>query len=235
MARQQELNTPVFWLQEAGFSAYLVGNQVRNRILGVISDRFDVDIATNALPRQVVSVLKKNGLIPTAVDEKFGVVTFHFQSITYESTTFRQDIYRGDFTRIKRYPDAIQFVQVAAEDAPRRDTTISAIYFNPKTGKYLDYHGGLADLKNKMIRMVGEPAVRFQEDPLRLLRAVRLRHELGFKYDPATRKALKAWAHLIKTLSPGVVKKELLKIQALSNYANAKRELQDFGLIHTTN
>ena len=232
--RKQEINTPVFWLQDAGYSAYLVGNQVRDRLLKMESDRFDVDIATSAKPKQVINVLKKNHIIPTSVDEGFGVVSFHYNDVVYEVTTFRQDIYRSDFERVKRYPDAIRFVPVAAEDAPRRDLTINAIYLNPKSGKYFDYHDGLADINNKIIRIIGDPAIRFQEDPIRLLRAVRFKHLLGFKYDPATLKAIKQYAGLLKKLSPIVVKKEFTKLQELPHYPKVKQELQKLGLVQIT-
>ena len=232
--RRQEINTPVFWLQDAGFSAYLVGNQVRDRLLKLESDRFDVDIATSAKPKQVISVLKKNHIIPTSVDERFGVVSFRYNNVVYEVATFRQDIYRTNFEQVKRYPDAIRFVPVAAEDAPRRDLTINAIYLNPKSGKYFDYHGGLADINNKIIRFIGDPAIRFQEDPIRLLRAIRFRHLLGFKYDPTTLRAIKTHANLIKKLSPIVVKKEFAKLQELPHYSKVKQELQKLGFVQIT-
>lgn len=232
--RKQELNTPIFWLIEAGFSAYLVGNQVRDKILDIETDASDVDVTTNALPKQVMSMLRDNNIIPSTVDEKFGVVAFKYNDISYEVTTFRQDVYTSDFSQVKRYPNAIKFVQVAAEDAPRRDLTINAIYFNPKTGKYLDYFDGLKDIKNKIIKVVGDPNIRFQEDPIRLLRAVRFKNLLGFKYDPKTHKALKEYSHLIKKVSPSVIKKELQKLQNLPGYNSViKRELQVLGLIQT--
>ena len=229
--RYEEINNPVFWLQDAGFSAYLVGNQVRDRLLAIETDKADVDVATNARPQQVISAFKKNGIIPASFDEKFGTVSFKYNDVSYEITTFRQDVYKSDFEHIKRYPDFIKFVQVVAEDAPRRDLTINAIYFNPKTGKYLDYVGGLKDIENKIIRIIGDPAIRFQEDPIRLLRAVRFKHLLNFKYAPATLRAIKQHAHLLKKLSPSVVKKEFLKIQNLPHYSIIRKELQSLGLI----
>ncbi|MDD5605963.1 MAG: hypothetical protein PHR51_01385 [Patescibacteria group bacterium] len=227
----QEINTPLFWLQEAGFSAYFVGNQVRSRLLGINDDPRDIDVATNARPQDVTRMLRQHNIIPATVDEKFGVVAFRFNEVLYEVTTFRRDIYSEDLAHVKRYPEAVQFVQVAAQDAPRRDITINAIYLNPKTGKYLDYVGGLQDITDKVIRIIGEPSIRFQEDPLRILRVVRFKHELGFKYDAKTLAALKRYGFLVKKLSPGVVKKEYLKIQGLSNYHQAKVELQKLGLV----
>ncbi|MFA5010224.1 MAG: hypothetical protein WC553_03305 [Patescibacteria group bacterium] len=228
---KQDINTPVFWLQEADFSAYLVGNQVRDRLLGIESDRADVDIATNAHPNQVAQVLQKNNIIPTIVDEKFGVVSFTFSQIKFEITTFRQDIYRQDFDLVKRYPDEIRFVSVAAQDAPRRDLTINAIYFNPKTGKYLDYVGGLDDLNNKVIRLIGDPKIRLQEDPIRILRAIRFKHLLRFKYDRATWSALQHSGKLIGKLSPTVAKKELRKLQTIPHYHAARTDLVKIGIV----
>jgi tRNA nucleotidyltransferase/poly(A) polymerase len=227
----QPITTPAIWLADAGFSAYLVGNQVRDRLLEITTDRSDVDIATVARPSEVVSILRHNNIIPSIVDEKFGVVSFGFEGIHFEVTTLRQDIYNGDFTLIKRYPDEIRFVKLLAQDALRRDFTINAIYFNPKTKRYMDYVGGMADMKAKIIRSVGDPAVRFLEDPIRILRAIRLRHVLGFEYDQETGNQIKLLAHHIKKISPGVVKKELQKLQAIANYPSAREELRSLGII----
>lgn len=229
--RREDITTPIFWLQDAGYSAYLVGNQVRDRLLHIESDRSDVDIATNAHPNQVAKVLQQNNIIPTIIDEKFGVVSFAHNQIKFEVTTFRQDVYRQDFDLVKRYPDEINFVSVAAQDAPRRDLTINAIYLNPKTGKYLDYVEGMDDLRNKVIRLIGDPATRLQEDPIRILRAIRFKHLLGFQYHPATWTALQAAGSLLNKVSPNVVKKELQKLQSLVNYSSARVDLIRLGII----
>jgi tRNA nucleotidyltransferase/poly(A) polymerase len=229
--RKEDINTPVFWLQNAGYSAYLVGNQVRDKILKVESDRADVDIATNARPNHVAKTLQRNNIIPTIIDEKFGVVSFTHNQIKFEITTFRQDIYRQDFELVRRYPDEIRFVSVAAQDASRRDLTINAIYLNPKTGKYLDYYGGLADLENKIIRLIGDPKVRLQEDPIRILRAIRFKHLLGFKYDKPTWSAISKSGDLLKKVSPNVVKKELQKLQSIANYHAARADLVKLGIV----
>lgn len=231
MNNQSLIFNPLFWLQEAGFDAYLVGNQVRDRILNIDTDRGDVDIATSATPSEVALVLRHNNIIPSFIDEKFGVVSFTYEHSKYEATTLRQDIYYGDFTNIKRYPDEIRFVKLLAQDAVRRDFTINAIYLNPKTKRYLDYVDGLVDIKNGVIRAIGDPNIRFQEDPLRILRAVRLHHLLGFEYEAKTLKAMELYSGHIKKLSPGVVKKELQKIQELDQYPQAKEELRKLGLI----
>lgn len=223
--------TPALWLQESGHSAYLVGNQVRDRLLGIVTDHADVDVATSAKPSEVVTVLRRNNIIPSFVDEKFGVVSFTYEGSHYEITTFRQDIYGRDFSVVKRYPDKIRFVKLIAQDAERRDFTINAIYFNPKTKRYMDYLNGMQDLENKVIKVIGDPRVRFLEDPIRILRAVRFRNLLGFEYDPATKEAIKEFAPHVKKLSPGVLKKELQKLQSLKHYPAAREELRKLGLI----
>ena len=231
MTNLSTIFTPALWLQDAGFGAYIVGNQVRDLLLGTESDRNDVDIATSALPQEVVSVLRRNNIIPSIVDEKFGTVAFVYEGKHYEVTTFRQDIYHGDFSVIKRYPDEIKFVKLVAQDAERRDFTINAIYYNPKTKRYLDYLGGQKDLKSKTLRAIGDPEIRFQEDPIRILRAIRMHHALGFKYETKTAKQIEQLAGAVKKVSPGVVKKELQKLQQLPQYPAMREELKSLGLI----
>ena len=224
------ITTPVLWLQEAGYSAYLVGNQVRDALLRAESDSHDVDIATTALPEEVIAVLRKNNIIPKLMDDKFGVVNFVFEGYDFETTTFRQDIYHFDTNNPRRYPDQIKFVKLVAQDALRRDFTVNAIYFNPKTKEHLDYVDGLNDLSAKRLRVIGEPGIRFQEDPLRILRAIRFKHVLGLHYDPATAKAIKQFATEVRKLSPGVIKKELAKLDSIPQVRAAKAELMTLGL-----
>ncbi len=223
------ITTPVFWLQDANHSAYLVGNQVRDQILNIVTDSHDVDIATTALPQEVVGVLRKNNIIPRIVDEKFGVVSFHFEGYDFEATTLRQDLYLSDLGT-KRYPDQIKFVKLLAQDALRRDYTINAVYWNPKTKQHLDYVGGLDDLESKTLRCIGDPQIRLAEDPLRILRAIRFRHLLGFQYEPTLQLSLIALAPTVHKLSPGVLGKEFDKIRSLSQAASAQAELKKLGI-----
>ena len=130
----------------------------------------------------------------------------------------------------KRYPDTIKFVSLVAYDAPRRDFTINAIYLNPKTAEHLDYHDGMSDIATKTLRVIGDPAIRFAEDPLRILRAIRLRHQLGLSYDPATKAAIVKQAGLVRALSTGVISKELTKLRAIPAFAKAQKELVAVGL-----
>jgi len=222
---------PIIWLQEAGFKAYLVGNQARNKLLGNNYDPKDIDVATVALPQQVINLLHRHGVVPVRIDDKFGVVTFQLQGSNYEITTFRRDIYNEEFNHIRRVPARIDFIRDIKVDAQRRDFTINAIYFNPKTGQYLDPVNGYRDLQAKTIRFIGDPETRIKEDPLRVLRAIRFKFGLGFKYDFATQRALKKLGSLVHKLSDAILKKEFQKIQNLSNYSLARKEMQSFGIL----
>jgi len=222
---------PLLWLQKAGFAAYLVGNAVRDRLLDNSEDNTDIDIATNARPDQVADILNAHRVLPGLVDEKFGVTSVRKDGIQFEITTFRSDIYDKKFADIRRYPDKIEFIKSARADAARRDLTINAIYYNPTANRFLDYVGGLSDMKAGIIRVIGNPRLRFKEDPIRILRAIRFRHQLGFKYHLTTEKALAASADLLAKVSPNVIKKEMQKLQALENYPEARQDLIRFGLI----
>lgn len=222
---------PVFWLQDAGYKAYLVGNQSRNAALGRFGDAQDVDIATSALPRETEKLLLQQQIVPVRVDVKFGVVAFLWQNIDYEITTFREDIYDPQFNHIRRTPIKIIFHQDTKTDALRRDFTINAIYWNPKSNHFIDPVDGIKDLENKTLRFIGDPEIRIKEDPLRVLRAIRFKYSLGLKYAPATLKALTKWGKLVHKLQPSLLKKEFNKIQNLPNYQDAKRDMQSMGVV----
>jgi len=222
---------PISWLQKKKFQAYLVGNQARNNLLGVKYDPKDIDIATSALPDQIITILRDQGIIPGVVDDQFGVVTFQWQGNEYEVTTFRKDIYDTQFNHIRRTPSSIEFIDDVKQDAQRRDLTINAIYWDPASEQYLDPVSGKKDLKDGVIRFVGDPEIRIKEDPIRVLRAVRFKFSLGFKYDPKTRKALKELGHMVHKISAPSLKKEYQKIQNLPNYHLARKELRLFGVL----
>lgn len=222
---------PVIWLQEANHKAYLIGNQVRNSLLGNSYDPKDIDIATSALPDKVANILRNHGVLPTHIDKKFGVVTFQLQGDEYEVTTFRKDTYDPKFDHIKRTPSKIVFIEDVNQDAIRRDFTINAIYLNPKNGHYLDPVSGRADLTSRILRFIGDPEIRIKEDPLRALRAIRFKNDLNLKYAPDTKKALQQLGGLVHKLSTSVLKKEFRKIQNLPNYQSARKDMQCFGII----
>jgi poly(A) polymerase len=223
--------TPISWLKDAGYRAYLVGNQTRNKLLGVDYDPKDIDIATDAKPSLMVATLRKQGVVPAHVNETFGVVSFTWEGGTYEIATFREDIYDEQFDHIKRSPRQVVFIVDLEQDALRRDLTINAIYWDPTTGKIFDPVGGRADLSAKLIRIVGDPDLRLKEDPLRILRAIRFKYDLGFKYERLTAAALKRQAKVIHKLPTALLKREFQKIQDLPRYAAARKEMQRLKII----
>lgn len=222
---------PILWLQQKKFKAYVVGNQSRSQLLGTICDPNDIDMATNAKPSQIVKILRQQNILPSTVNDKFGVVSFTWQNNEYEITTFRQDFYNDQFNHIRRTPSQIKFIEDVAIDAKRRDITINAIYWNPVNNRYIDPENGKNDLKSKIIRFIGNPEIRIKEDPIRVLRAIRFKFYLGFNYDSSTRTALKKFGSLIYKISATSLKREFYKIQNLPNYHLAKKEMKVFGII----
>lgn len=168
-------------LGSAGFQAYVVGGCVRDSIMG--KTPHDWDICTDALPEDVIRIFGDENTIPTGVQH--GTVTVKAHAGMCEVTTFRID---GEYLD-RRWPKSVSFVRDLKEDLARRDFTINAMAYNPKEG-LVDLFGGKTDLENKVIRAVGEPRKRFQEDALRILRAVRFSAKLGFDIEPDTYEAM---------------------------------------------
>lgn len=223
---------PVLWMQSAGHQAYLVGNQSRDLLLGGINtEPSDIDIATSALPTQILRILHHRKIIPSQVNHTFGVVAFKWEDGDYEITTFRQDIYDSRFDHIRRSPQQVILGTDIKTDAWRRDFTINAIYYNPKTGRFLDPVHGRADLKKKILRFIGNPEIRIKEDPIRVLRAVRFKYSLQLTYAPDTLLALAKWGHLVHKLSAASLKREFQKNNALPNVRLIRQELRSFGVI----
>ena len=193
-------------LSSKGYSAYIVGGAVRDLIMG--RTPHDYDIATSALPNQIKSTF------PCTIDTgiKHGTVTVMDSHASFEVTTFRTD---GEY-KDTRHPDNVEFISDVKGDMLRRDFTINALAYNEKEG-IIDCVGGLDDIKNKIIRCVGEPEVRFKEDALRMLRAVRFSIVLGFEIEERTRIAIKKYSLLIKKVSAERIREELEKILRSEN------------------
>lgn len=186
-------------LQGAGHVAYFAGGSVRDRLLG--KEAKDYDIATSARPEEV------QRLFPHVTDltgRSFGVVRVLVGNEHYEVATFRQDGAYKD----GRHPDSVRFA-TAEEDAKRRDFTINGLFFDPVANRLIDYVGGEADLHAKILRAIGNPADRFAEDHLRLLRAIRFATRMNFKIDPATWEAICVAAPSIRTISAERIRDEL--------------------------
>ncbi len=187
-------------LNTAGFKAYAVGGCVRDAILGLLP--YDWDITTSALPMDI------KALFPRTIDTgiKHGTVTVLLGGEPYEVTTYRID---GDYEDNRR-PKSVTFTSDVTEDLKRRDFTINAMAYNEEEGM-LDVFGGVADLKIGIIRCVGNATERFNEDALRMLRAVRFSAKLGFEIEKETQMAIKTQAHLINQISAERIHMELTK------------------------
>lgn len=188
-------------LHDAGHTAYFAGGCVRDMLLGL--DPHDYDVATSATPSQVQALFPRTEAIGAA----FGVIMVIIDRVPTEVATFRSD---GDYTDGRR-PESVQFAS-PEQDARRRDFTINALFYDPLKKQTLDFTGGQADLERKWLRAVGEPAARFSEDKLRLLRCVRLANKLDFQVEPATWEAVKQFAPKIGVVSVERIRDELTKI-----------------------
>lgn len=213
-------------LREAGFAAYVVGGAVRDLLLGI--EPKDFDVATDARPEQVKPLFRRALLI----GRRFRLVHVMVGQETVEVSTFRaadpETAEKNEHGRVLR--DNVFGSQ--EEDARRRDFTVNALYFDPATEEIVDYHGGLADLRKRVLRMIGDPETRFREDPVRMLRAVRLGAKLGLTLDPATRAPIRELAPLLEMVPPARLFDEMLKL-LLSGHASAcLRQLREDGLHH---
>ena len=189
-------------LKENGHAAYFVGGCVRDLLLGVAPQ--DYDVATNAPPPRIRELFPKS----SQVGAHFGVVLVLEQSASVEVATFRTDHSYSDGRR----PDSVHFETDPRQDVLRRDFTINALLLDPDTGVVLDYVGGQEDLKQGLIRAIGDPQKRFEEDHLRLLRAVRFAARLNFRIDPSTMDAIEHLHSLISKVSVERVRDELNRI-----------------------
>ena len=208
-------------LRAAGFRALFAGGCVRDLLMGVPPK--DYDIATNAHPEQVMSLFPRTAPVGAA----FGVVLVILPEGLFEVATFRSD---GPYLDGRR-PAEVTFC-AEAEDAARRDFTINAMFFDPERNEVIDSVGGREDLARRLVRAVGDPAARFREDRLRLLRAVRFASATGFSLDPATRAALvEEAASLHSGTSAERVREELVKMLTQGRAGAALALLAETGLL----
>ena len=203
-------------LNQLGHKAYVVGGCVRDSILGRIPE--DWDIATSAEPLTIKSTFIKT--IDTGL--KHGTITVVIDHQNFEVTTFRKDGIYSD----NRRPDDVTFTTSLESDLSRRDFTVNAIAYHPHEG-FIDPFFGAQDIKAKILRTVGNPTLRFQEDALRMLRAIRFSAQLDFSIDTATLQSIKENATFIRNISQERVRMELTKILISSHPAH-------FQLLHTT-
>ena len=229
-------------LQNAGFEAFLVGGCVRDLIIG--REPKDWDITTNAKPEEIIPLFDK-----TIYENKFGTVGVCIPietspmsgmrgSVTHETTEevkyhilevtpYRTEAKYSDF----RHPDEVKFSDKVEDDLMRRDFTINALAYDPHKGQLIDLYKGQEDIKDKVIRAVGSPNDRFQEDALRMLRAIRFSTELNFAISYDTMQATVDNSDLIKNISFERIRDEFLKIIMSSNPVAGIGLLQKLGLL----
>lgn len=187
----------------AGHQLYVVGGSVRDALQG--KDPKDYDVATDAVPDEVVEILKgMTGNKILEVGKSFGVIVcITPEGGEYEIATFREDVGKG------RRPDAVEFTSIE-NDVKRRDLTMNALFYDIDEGEVVDFVGGIDDIKNGIVKAVGDPAERFDEDRLRILRAIRFAVRMGAKLDPATDAAIIDNNNLMG-VSPERIRDEFLK------------------------
>lgn len=207
-------------LSEAGHEALFAGGSVRDRLLG--KEPKDYDIATSATPQEVLRLFPGSN----EVGAHFGVVIVKQGHEPVEVATFRTD---GSY-RDGRRPESVEF-STAPEDARRRDFTVNGLFENPFTGEVIDHVGGRADLEAKVLRAIGDPAARFSEDALRLLRATRFATVLGFDIEPATWRAVCDHAELLAKISPERIRDEFSRTITAPGRARGLDLLVGSGLI----
>ncbi|ABE48870.1 polynucleotide adenylyltransferase PcnB [Methylobacillus flagellatus] len=216
-------------LQKAGFEAFIVGGAVRDLLLKKRPKDFDV--ATDATPEQVHRIFRRSRII----GRRFRLVHVMFGDETIEVSTFRGshlaeagDAKVTDSGRILR--DNVFGSQ--EEDAARRDFTANALYYDPSTEEVLDFHRGVADLQAGVLRMIGDPVTRYREDPVRMLRAVRLSAKLGLKLAPETERPILELAELLHDVPPSRLFDEMLKLFLSGHAIESANALRQHGLHH---
>lgn len=211
-------------LRDAGFQALWAGGCVRDLLLN--KEPKDYDVATNALPEQVRDLFGKRQTL--AVGASFGVIIVRGSQPAYdvEVATFRSE---GPYLDGRR-PEHVKFT-TAEEDAQRRDFTINGMFYDPVTETIYDYVNGQSDLKQHILRAIGNPLKRMQEDKLRLLRAIRFTSTLQFRLDEVTFEAIQTMAEEICVVSPERIADELRKMLIDSNRSHAIELVQSSGLL----
>ena len=235
-------------LQEAGYEAYIVGGAVRDLILGHRPKDFDV--ATNATPEQVKALFRRAFII----GRRFRIVHVVYgrgrEHEVIEVSTFRayldpnaaEQVAGNEKTSKRELADKSHVVDASGrvlrdnvwgpqdQDAARRDFTVNAMYYDPHTGVVVDYHGGIKDAKKRVLRMIGDPATRYREDPVRIIRVVRFAAKLGFDIDPRTREPIREMAALLENVPQSRLFDEMVKLLQTGHAQASLAELRKQGL-----
>lgn len=202
-----DVNILLSILELDGYEAYIVGGCVRDKLYGHGKEPNDWDICTSAKPQEVIDLMDCYGIQTIETGLKHGTVTVRYNDNNYEVTTYRID---GEYSDNRR-PDSVTFVGDVVSDLSRRDFTINAMAYS-RTGRLIDPFDGYRDLTWTRIRCVGDPDERFNEDGLRILRALRFASTYGFKIEPGTASAIHRNSHLLKNISAERIQSELTKM-----------------------
>lgn len=217
-------------LQEAGFEAYLVGGCVRDSLLGLRPKDFDV--ATSATPEQIRGLFRNSRII----GRRFKLVHVHFGREIVETATFRGSHNDdGDNSDSSAHNEKGRILRdnvygTLNDDALRRDFTINALYYDVSSHQVIDYAQGVQDIKDGLIRLIGEPRQRYLEDPVRMLRAVRFAAKLGFRLEAKTAAPIKELAHLLKDIPAARLYEEVLKLFMNAQAVETYDLLQEYSL-----
>ncbi|MBX2987693.1 MAG: poly(A) polymerase [Bdellovibrionaceae bacterium] len=212
-------------LQTSGYETYLVGGCVRDLLAGIHPK--DFDIATNALPNEV----KKKVPGSYVIGKRFRLVLVKRGESQFEVATFRRNVRPEDLEAEENAVTGDNYFGTCEEDARRRDFTINALFYDPIQHRLIDYVEGQKDIQACTIRMIGDPKERFLEDPIRLLRALRLSHKLMFRLDPELRAAMTETAESLQKSVLPRRREEYLKLLRLKEPGRAWAELFDLGLM----
>jgi len=238
----------VHTLKEAGYEAYVVGGAVRDLLVGRRPKDFDV--ATNATPEQVKSLFRRAFII----GRRFRLVHVIFgrgrDHEVIEVSTFRAYLDASEATQVEGNErtskaelagsshavdasgrvlrDNVWGPQI--EDAARRDFTINAMYYDPETQIVVDYHGGIGDVKQRLLRLIGDPATRYREDPVRIIRAVRFAAKLGFEFEPGTGAPVRSLASLLSNVPLSRLFDEMIKLLQTGHALDSVEALKRYGL-----
>ena len=205
-------------LRNSGYEAFLIGGSVRDFIMGLPIG--DIDITTNATPTEVKEVFRDFRVIETGI--KHGTVTVLIDNEPLEITTYRSEGTYSD----NRHPDSVTFSKTLSDDVVRRDFTMNAIAFDFSDG-FCDLVDGIKDIENKTIRCIGDAETRFNEDALRILRALRFSSVLGFTIEENTKSAIHKCKDLLKNISAERIREEFVKLICGKNAYNVLQEFSD--------
>ncbi len=213
-----EVRSALDIIHKNGFEGYIVGGCVRDSLMGISPK--DYDITTSALPEQTKQIFHEYRVLETGI--KHGTVTVLINNYPLEITTYRIDAEYKD----NRHPEFVTFTTKLEEDTARRDFTMNSIAYNDENG-IVDFHGGENDINNKIIRCVGDPDKRFNEDALRIMRAIRFSSVLGFQIENHTKEAIFKNKELLRNISAERIASELIKTLCGNNVFNVLIEYID--------